>query len=143
MNVLESDELVAEAASKGIGFTVCPVSNRYVTGDLKDKELKSMLERGLKVTVNSDDPAYFAAYLSANLEALADAASLTQSRPRSAGAKRFRDRLAADRRQGRPALRTCALRGEQPVRNSAVLGRSAPTGAGVADGVTNGFGAGH
>jgi len=32
MNVLESDELVAEAATRGIGFTVCPVSNRYVTG---------------------------------------------------------------------------------------------------------------
>ncbi len=79
VNVLESDELVAEAATRGIGFTVCPVSNRYVTGDLKDTELKLMLERGLKVTVNSDDPAYFAAYLTANLESLASSASLTKA----------------------------------------------------------------
>jgi adenosine deaminase len=79
VNVLESDEHVAEASSRGIGFTVCPVSNRYVTGNLKDRELKTMLERGLKVTVNSDDPAYFAAYLSANLEALSDSASLTKA----------------------------------------------------------------
>jgi adenosine deaminase len=79
VNVLESDELVAEAAARGIGFTVCPVSNRYVTGNLKDVELKQMLARGLKVTVNSDDPAYFAAYLSSNLETVAASASLTKA----------------------------------------------------------------
>ena len=79
VNVLESDELVDQAATSGIGFTVCPVSNRYVTGDLKDKELRSMLERGLRVTVNSDDPAYFAAYLSANLETLANSAAFTKA----------------------------------------------------------------
>ena len=79
VNVLESEELVAEASARGIGFTVCPVSNRYVTGSLKDAELKRMLELGLKVTVNSDDPAYFAAYLTENLESVATSAGLTKS----------------------------------------------------------------
>ncbi|MGA2530925.1 MAG: adenosine deaminase [Acidimicrobiales bacterium] len=79
VNVLESDELVKEATERGIGFTVCPVSNRYVTGDLKDAQLKEMMARGLKVTVNSDDPAYFAAYLTANLEAVAAAADLAKA----------------------------------------------------------------
>ena len=79
VNVLESDDLVAEAAERGIGFTVCPVSNRYVTGDLKGAQLKSMLNRGLRVTVNSDDPAYFAAYLTANFESVAAAAPLTKA----------------------------------------------------------------
>lgn len=79
VNVLEDASLVTAAAKRGIGFTVCPVSNRYVTGDLKTVELKQMLERGLKVTVNSDDPAYFGAYVSDNLVAAAAAAGLTQS----------------------------------------------------------------
>ena len=78
VNVLESDELVAEASRRGLGFTVCPVSNRYVTGDLKATELKTMLDRGLKATVNSDDPAYFRAYVNDNLEAVAEAASLSK-----------------------------------------------------------------
>jgi len=79
VNVLESDDLVATALQRGIGFTVCPVSNRYVTGDLKDAELKKMLDLGLKVTVNSDDPAYFAAYLTENLETVASSAALTRA----------------------------------------------------------------
>jgi adenosine deaminase len=79
VNVLESDDLVAKALQRGIGFTVCPVSNRYVTGDLKDAELKKMLDLGLKVTVNSDDPAYFAAYLTENLETVASSAALTRA----------------------------------------------------------------
>jgi len=79
VNVLESDDLVAGAAERGIGFTVCPISNRYVTGSLKSDELKRMLELGLKVTVNSDDPAYFAAYLTENLETVATAAGLSRT----------------------------------------------------------------
>lgn len=78
VNVLEDDELVTEALKRGLGFTVCPVSNRFVTGDLKAKELKQMLDLGLKVTVNSDDPAYFAAYVVDNLVTLAEAAELSR-----------------------------------------------------------------
>jgi adenosine deaminase len=79
INILESPELVAEAAQRGIGFTVCPISNRYVTGNLKATELKRMLDLGLKVTVNSDDPAYFAGYLTENLESVASSAALTRA----------------------------------------------------------------
>ena len=78
LNVLEDGALVSAAAKRGIGFTVCPVSNRYVTGDLKALELKDMLARGLKVTVNSDDPAYFGAYVSDNLAALVESVGLTE-----------------------------------------------------------------
>ncbi len=78
VNVLDDASLVAAAAARGIGFTVCPVSNRYVTGELKAHELRRMLQRGLKVTVNSDDPAYFDAYVTDNLVAAAAAAGLTE-----------------------------------------------------------------
>jgi adenine deaminase len=53
------------------------VSNRWVTDGLKADELKVMLDRSLRATVNSDDPAYFGAYVSENLAAVAEAAGLT------------------------------------------------------------------
>lgn len=79
VNILEDDDLVAEVVKRGLGMTVCPISNRYVTGDLKAHELKRMLDAGLKVTVNSDDPAYFRAYVSDNLLAAQQAEDLTQA----------------------------------------------------------------
>jgi adenosine deaminase len=48
-----------------------------VTDGLKAAELKVMLDQSLRATVNSDDPAYFGAYVSQNLVAAAEAASLT------------------------------------------------------------------
>jgi adenosine deaminase len=72
VNALESDELCATITERGIGLTVCPVSNRFVVQSLTGKEIRSMLKKGMYATVNSDDPAYFRAYLSDNLQALAD-----------------------------------------------------------------------
>lgn len=79
VNVLEDDALVQMARERGLGFTVCPVSNRYVTGDLKASQLREMLERGLRVTVNSDDPAYFRSYVTDNLLAVVEAAGLGEA----------------------------------------------------------------
>ena len=55
---------------RGIGLTVCPVSNRFVVQSLTAKEIRSMLQKGMKATVNSDDPAYFRAYMNGNFIAL-------------------------------------------------------------------------
>ena len=76
VNVLESEELTMEVGRRGLGLTTCPISNRWVTGDLKAAEIKRLLEFGLRVTVNSDDPAYFGAYVTDNLVALQEAADL-------------------------------------------------------------------
>ncbi len=76
VNCLEDDALVARLARDGIGLTVCPVSNRWVTDGLKAGELKTMLDRSLRATVNSDDPAYFGAYVNQNLAAAQQAAAL-------------------------------------------------------------------
>ncbi len=74
VNVLESPALVAAVLERGIGFTVCPVSNGFVTDGLKVAEVKRMLELGLKPTLNSDDPAYFAGqYVGENFVAAAEA----------------------------------------------------------------------
>lgn len=77
VNCLEDDALVARLGRDGIGLTVCPVSNRWVTDGLKAAELKVMLDRSLRATVNSDDPAYFDAYVNQNLIAVAEAVGLT------------------------------------------------------------------
>ncbi len=79
VNCLEDDALVARMARDGIGLTVCPISNRFVTDGLKEAELKTMLDRSLRPTVNSDDPAYFDAYVNQNLVTVAQAASLTRA----------------------------------------------------------------
>jgi adenosine deaminase len=76
-NIVESQALVEEVATRGIGLTCCPISNRFVTGDMKAKEIRTLLHEGVRVTVNSDDPAYFAGYVRENFVALAEAASLS------------------------------------------------------------------
>lgn len=70
VNALESDELCEKIKAKQLGLTVCPVSNRFVVQSLTSNEIKTMLEKGLLATINSDDPAYFRAYLNENFIAL-------------------------------------------------------------------------
>jgi adenine deaminase len=77
VNCLQDEALVARLGRDGIGLTVCPVSNRWVTDGLKAVELKTMLDRSLRATVNSDDPAYFGAYVNQNLAVVQQAAGLT------------------------------------------------------------------
>lgn len=78
VNCLQDERLCQEIRQRRIGLTVCPLSNLRLYGDLKAQAVRSMLERDLLVTVNSDDPAYFGGYLNDNLSALAEAATLTE-----------------------------------------------------------------
>ena len=61
-----------------MALTVCPLSNLrlHVVQDLKLHPLRRMLDKGLVVTVNSDDPAYFGGYVNDNYRAVAGALSL-------------------------------------------------------------------
>jgi len=76
-NIVESLALVDQVRRKGIGLTCCPVSNSFVTDDMKATEIVALLRDGVKVTVNSDDPAYFGGYMTENFSALADRGGLT------------------------------------------------------------------
>jgi adenosine deaminase len=69
---LDDPALVQRLARQGTPLTVCPLSNvrLCVVSDLAAHPLPAMLAAGLKVTVNSDDPAYFGGYLNTNLRAL-------------------------------------------------------------------------
>lgn len=76
-NVVEDPALVAAVRERGLGLTCCPVSNSFVTDDMKATEIAGLLRDGVRVTVNSDDPAYFGGYVADNYVALAEAAGLT------------------------------------------------------------------
>jgi adenosine deaminase len=58
-NIIESPELIAIAKERGIPFTVCPTfSGKVASGGEPINALRMMIDAGLKVSVNSDDPAY-------------------------------------------------------------------------------------
>jgi len=71
---LEDPTLVAYLRSERIPLTLCPLSNvkLRVVDRLCDLPLPEMLARGLRVTINSDDPAYFGGYIDDNYRAVAD-----------------------------------------------------------------------
>jgi adenosine deaminase len=75
------DHLVAE----GIPLTVCPLSNVRLKGvaNLRVHPLADLLRRGVRVTVNSDDPAYFGGYLDDNVSAVREALGLTDAEVRT------------------------------------------------------------
>ena len=66
---LKDERLVEKLVKDQIPLTVCPLSNvkLCVFDKLENHNLKKMLDRGLRVMVNSDDPAYFGGYLNKNL----------------------------------------------------------------------------
>jgi adenosine deaminase len=68
----EDPALLARLARERIPLTVCPLSNvkLNVFASIADHNIKRLLARGICVTVNSDDPAYFGGYLVANFSAL-------------------------------------------------------------------------
>ncbi len=72
---LEDPALVARLAAERIPLTVCPLSNvkLRVFESMQEHNLLQLLDAGLVVTVNSDDPAYFGGYLNQNLTACVDA----------------------------------------------------------------------
>ena len=77
---LEDGDLVRRLAAAGTVLTVCPISNLKLggVGAMADHPLKTMLDAGLAVTVNSDDPAYFGGYVNDNYVAVARALGLTR-----------------------------------------------------------------
>jgi adenosine deaminase len=77
---MEDPRLVERLADERMTLTVCPLSNLKlcVVKDLKDHPVPEMLRRGLHVTLNSDDPAYFGGYVNENYRQLADAVGLTR-----------------------------------------------------------------
>jgi adenosine deaminase len=77
---IEDPELVAQLIETRMPLTVCPLSNLKlrVVDDMEQHNIVELLRKGLCVTINSDDPAYFGGYMNANFQAVADAHVLTK-----------------------------------------------------------------
>jgi adenosine deaminase len=77
----EDPALLARLAAEGMPLTVCPLSNvkLCVFPSLERHNLKQLLAAGLKVTINSDDPAYFGGYVLQNYLATAQALDLSRA----------------------------------------------------------------
>ncbi len=78
---VEDDALVARLVAEQVPLTVCPLSNvrLCVFDQMADHTILQLLERGVMVTVNSDDPTYFGGFLNENYEALAAELNMTQA----------------------------------------------------------------
>jgi adenosine deaminase len=66
VNAPEDPALCQALKDRKLGLTVCPISNSFVTDGPRTEVIGQMLDLGLKVTVNSDDPAYFGGYIEEN-----------------------------------------------------------------------------
>ncbi len=78
---VEDPRLVERLRVEQVPLTVCPLSNvkLRVFDRIEDHNLKRLLDLGLCVTVNSDDPAYFGGYLAENLMAAQEALNLNSN----------------------------------------------------------------
>ena len=88
---VEDPALVAELVSRKIPLTVCPLSNvkLRVFPSMKQHNIKQLLARGLRVTVNSDDPAYFGGYVVDNFLAVHRALGLSEMEVRQLAQNSF------------------------------------------------------
>jgi len=77
---LDDEDLVHRIVQDKIGLTVCPLSNLKlcVVNDMHSHPLKSMLDKGIVATINSDDPSYFGGYINENYLAVAQALNLSE-----------------------------------------------------------------
>jgi adenosine deaminase len=76
----EDPALVDRLVAEQIPLTMCPLSNvkLRVFDRLENHNLKDLLDRGVRVTINSDDPAYFGGYVLDNYVAIAEALDLSR-----------------------------------------------------------------
>ncbi|WP_445115811.1 adenosine deaminase [Acinetobacter sp. WZC-1] len=75
----EDPELMQRLIAEKMPLTVCPLSNLKlrVVDDMAQHNIQRLLQQGVHVTVNSDDPSYFGGYMNDNFFAIADALDLS------------------------------------------------------------------
>ncbi|PKF63379.1 adenosine deaminase [Psychromonas sp. psych-6C06] len=80
VNAFHDEALLQRLITTQMPLTVCPLSNTKlkVFDNMAEHTILKMLERGVCVTVNSDDPAYFGGYMTENFMALVEALDLSQ-----------------------------------------------------------------
>ena len=92
----EDPRLIERLIEEQIPLTVCPLSNTKlcVFDDMSQHNILQLLEQGVKVTVNSDDPAYFGGYVTENFMALHESLGMTEEQARRLAQNSLDARLA-------------------------------------------------
>ena len=88
---IEDAALISELASRQMPLTVCPLSNikLCVFSHMRQHNILQLLDKGMLVTVNADDPSYFGGYLNDNYQALVDHLPVTNSHIKKLAANSF------------------------------------------------------
>ena len=78
---IEDPQLIKYLVEKQIPLTVCPLSNikLHVFEDIAEHNIKQLLDLGVCVTINSDDPAYFGGYMTENFLATQSGLNLSKT----------------------------------------------------------------
>ena len=98
---VEDPALIERLRSERIPLTVCPLSNvkLRVFESIANHNLLQLLDAGLCVTINSDDPAYFGGYINENFHAVRDAFDLTEEQMRVLARNSFEAAFVEDERR--------------------------------------------
>jgi adenosine deaminase len=98
---VDDPALVERLIREQIPLTVCPLSNLKlrVFPQMAEHNLKDLLERGLMITINSDDPAYFGGYVGDNYTAAAQALGLSRDQVVALARNSFTASFLADERK--------------------------------------------
>jgi adenine deaminase len=98
VQAIHDPALMQRLAQSRMPLTVCPLSNLKlcVFSGLEDHNLKRMLDAGLCVTINSDDPAYFGGYLNENYLQTFQALSLNADHAKTLAANSLQASFASD-----------------------------------------------
>ena len=87
----EDEKLMVRLIAEKMPLTVCPLSNLKlcVIDDMQQHNIKRLLDQGVNVMVNSDDPAYFGGYMNDNFYAITDALDLSSQDIRQLASNSF------------------------------------------------------
>jgi adenosine deaminase len=99
----DDEALMQRLIDEQIPLTMCPLSNvkLRVFERMDEHNLKRLLERGLRVTVNSDDPAYFGGYILENYRAVQQALGLSRSQLKQLAENSIEGSFLGDREKRR------------------------------------------
>jgi adenosine deaminase len=100
---MEDPVLVERLRAERIPLTVCPLSNikLRVFDSMASHNLPQLLDAGLCITINSDDPAYFGGYINENFDAVGQAFQLTQDQLRMLARNSFEAAFMDDDRRSK------------------------------------------
>lgn len=94
----EDPALMQRLIQEKMPLTVCPLSNLKlcVVDDMKQHNIRCLLQQGVQVTVNSDDPSYFGGYMNDNFVAIQEALDLSQDELKQLAINSFEASFIAD-----------------------------------------------